>query len=186
MAQDNRSLAHFELTGIPPAPRGLPKIQVAFSIDAEGLLSVEAADLGTSRSQNISVKASSGLSQEEVDKLVQQGELFHQADILRRDLAELKNKAETLVYQTEQAVEAYADFVPPELIAVVQEDTNHLRGLMAGGSDLESLRGAHAQLENSAFELAEALYGDDAETPTIDESPENHTAETDEQTLENS
>ena len=186
MAQDNRSLAHFELTGIPPAPRGLPKIQVAFSIDAEGLLSVEAADLGTSRSQNISVKASSGLSQEEVDKLVQQGELFHQADILRRDLAELKNKAETLVYQTEQAVEAYADFVPPELIAVVQEDTNHLRGLMAGGSDLESLRGAHAQLENSAFELAEALYGDDAETPTIDESPENQTAETDEQTLENS
>ena len=92
MAQDNRSLARFELTGIPPAPRGVPKIQVTFAIDANGILSVEARDLGTGRRQAVSVTATSGLNQAEVDTLVQEGERFKETDQLRRDLAEMRNQ----------------------------------------------------------------------------------------------
>ncbi|MCH2108140.1 MAG: molecular chaperone DnaK [Polyangiaceae bacterium] len=160
MAQDNRSLAEFELTGIPPAPRGVPKIEVLFTVDAEGLLSVRAVDLGTGHSQDVSIKPSSGLSQDEVDTLVDQGEQFKMADVLRRDLAELKNQAETLLYTTEQAVEAYADLVPQGSLEVVQEDIDSLRSILASGSDLETLRAAYAQLENTSHELAESIYGD--------------------------
>lgn len=160
MAQDNTSLAQFELTGIPPAPRGVPKIQVTFSINAEGLLSVEAVDLGTNRSQTVEVSPTSGLSQEQVDDLVEQGEKFKDADQLRRSLAELRNQAETLIYTTEEAVQAYGDLLDPERAAQVQVDIDELRAMLASGSDLETLREAHAQLENAAFEIAEAMYGD--------------------------
>jgi molecular chaperone DnaK len=161
MAADNRSLAEFELTGIPPAPRGVPKIQVTFSVDAEGLLSVEANDLGTNRSQTVAVTPASGLTQEQVDKLIEQGERFKDADQLRRNLAELRNQAETLIYTTEEAISAYGDLLNPDRAAQVQIDIDELRAMLASGADLESLREAHAQLENAAFEIAEAMYGGD-------------------------
>jgi molecular chaperone DnaK len=161
MAADNRSLAQFELTGIPPAPRGVPKIQVTFSVDAEGLLSVEAIDLGTNRSQTVAVTPASGLTQEQVDTLIEQGERFKDADQLRRNLAELRNQAETLIYTTEEAISAYGDLLNPERAAQVQVDIDELRAMLASGADLESLREAHAQLENAAFEIAEAMYGGD-------------------------
>src|SRR6185295_824673 len=107
MAADNRSLAKFELTGIPPAPRGIPKIQVTFRIDANGILSVEAKDLGTGRKQNVSVKPTSGLSEAEIGRLVDDAAKFKETDELRRVLAELRNQAETLIYTTEQALEGY-------------------------------------------------------------------------------
>ncbi len=160
MAADNRSLAQFELTGIPPAPRGVPKIQVTFSINAEGLLSVEAVDMGTNRSQTVEVTPASGLSQDQVDELVSQGDKFKEADQMRRSLAELKNQAETLIYTTEEAINAYGDLLEPERAEQVQSDIDELRAMLASGADLESLREAHAQLENAAFEIAEAMYGD--------------------------
>src|SRR5690606_21468725 len=92
MAVDNRSLARFELTGIPPAPRGVPKIEVTFRIDENGLVRVEAKDLGTGRTQEIRVTPTSGLNNDEVDRLVQEGERFKETDSLRRDLAELRNQ----------------------------------------------------------------------------------------------
>jgi len=164
MAGDNTSLAQFELTGIPPAPRGVPKIQVTFSINAEGLLSVEAIDLGTNRSQTVEVSPASGLSQEQVDDLVEQGEKFKDADQLRRSLAELRNQAETLIYTTEEAIQAYGDLLDPDRAAQVQVDIDELRAMLSSGSDLETLREAHAQLENAAFEIAEAMYGDPDDT----------------------
>ena len=177
MATDNTSLAQFELTGIPPAPRGVPKIQVIFSISAEGLLEVKAIDQGTNRSQTVEVSPTSGLSQEQVDTLVEQGEKFQEADKLRRNLAELRNQAETLIYTTEEAVQAYGDLLSPERAAQVQNDINSLRSMLAGGTDLESLREAHAQLENAAFEIAEAMYGDDTDDGSgdaiITDPPEN-------------
>src|SRR6185369_4896467 len=109
MATDNRSLARFELTGIPPAPRGVPKIQVSFRIDANGILSVEAKDLGTGRVQAVSVRPTSGLSEAEIGRLVSEGERFKETDEIRKTLAELRNQAETLIYTTEQALEGYAD-----------------------------------------------------------------------------
>jgi len=158
MAVDNRSLARFELTGIPPAPRGVPKIQVSFRIDANGILSVEAKDLGTGRSQAVNVTPTSGLNPNEIDKLVSEGEKFKETDQLRRDLAEMHNQAATLIYTTEQALEGYADLLAPEKLEKVRGEVDLLKKMMETGATLDSLRGAYAQLENSTFEIAEAMY----------------------------
>src|SRR5262249_61888300 len=93
MSADTRSLARFELTGIPPAPRGVPKIQVTFRVDGNGILSVEAKDLGTGRHQNVRITPTSGLSKNDIDRLVAEAEKFLSSDALRRQLAELKNQA---------------------------------------------------------------------------------------------
>src|SRR4051812_11276746 len=102
MAADNRSLAQFDLTGIPPAPRGVPKIKVTFRIDENGILSVQATDLGTMRSQSVEVRPTTGLSTEEISGLIEEGDRFKETDKLRRELAELNNQAQTLIYTSEQ------------------------------------------------------------------------------------
>ena len=160
MSADCRSLARFELAGIPPAPRGMPKIQVAFRIDENGIVRVEAKDLGTGRVQEVRVTATSGLSSDEVDRLVTDGERFKQTDQLRRDLAELRNQADTLVYTTEQALDGYADLLAPDLLDDVRNDCNQLRRLLEGGGDLDALRAAYAKLEGAAFRIAESMYAD--------------------------
>ena len=159
MASDNRSLARFELTGIPPAPRGVPKIQVAFRIDANGILAVEARDLGTNRSQAINITPTSGLTANEIDRLVGEGEKFKETDQLRRDLAELRNQAETLLYTTEQALEGYSDLLAPEKIESVREDLKALRKTLESGGDIIAIREAYSRLETATFEIAEAMYG---------------------------
>jgi len=161
MAADNRSLAHFELTGIPPAPRGVPKIQVTFRIDANGILAVEAKDLGTGRSTEISVTPTSGLTENEIGRIVEDGDRFKASDEIRRALAELRNQAETLVYTTEQAIEGYADLLDAQRVDEIRGDVENLRGLLDSGADLEALREAYGQLENATFEIAEAMYGSD-------------------------
>ncbi|WP_438017559.1 molecular chaperone DnaK [Sorangium sp. So ce315] len=161
MATDCRSLARFELTGIPPAPRGLPKIQVTFRIDENGIVRVEARDLGTGRVQEVRVTPTSGLTPDEVDRLVAEGERFKQTDALRRELAELRNQAETLVYTTEQALEGYGDLLDAELLGEVHADCAALRKLLDGGGDLDALRDAYARLEGAAFRIAESMYGGD-------------------------
>jgi molecular chaperone DnaK len=159
MAQDNRSLARFELTGIPPAPRGVPKVQVTFRIDANGILSVEAKDLGTGRTQAISITPTSGLTQDEINRLVTEGEKFKETDSLRRELAELKNQADTLIYTTQQALEGYADLLAPEKVAAVKSDIQALQHSLSAASDLTTIREAYSRLENATFEIAEAMYG---------------------------
>ncbi|WP_044241599.1 molecular chaperone DnaK [Chondromyces apiculatus] len=163
MAADCRSLARFELTGIPPAPRGVPKIQVTFRIDENGIVRVEAKDLGTGRKQEVKVTPTSGLSPDEVDRLVDEGDRFKETDQLRRELAELRNQAETLVYTTEQAMEGYADLLDPALFEEVSGNCATLRKLLEGGGDLEALRTAYARLESAAFRIAESIYGGDDE-----------------------
>jgi molecular chaperone DnaK len=160
MAADCRSLARFELTGIPPAPRGMPKIQVTFRIDENGIVRVEARDLGTGRVQEVRVTPTSGLTADEVERLVTDGEKFKQTDALRRDLAELRNQADTLVYTTEQALDGYADLLDPALLDEVRADCNALRRLLEGGGDLDALRAAYAKLEGAAFRIAESMYAD--------------------------
>jgi molecular chaperone DnaK len=159
MATDNRGLAKFELTGIPPAPRGVPKIQVTFRIDANGILSVEAKDLGTGRTQNVSVKPTSGLSESEIGQLVEDAARFKETDELRRVLAELRNQAETLVYTTEQALEGYGDLLDAERIDEVKNDIAVLRESLDSGADLQTIRDAYARLEAATFQIAEAMYG---------------------------
>ncbi len=159
MSADNRSLARFELTGIPPAPRGVPKIQVTFRIDANGILAVEAKDLGTGRSQNVSVKPTSGLAAAEIERLIAEGERHKESDELRKQLAEMRNQAETLLYTTEQALESYADLIDAEKLAGVRAEAASLKELLSGGAPLDTLREAYGRLETATFELAEAMYG---------------------------
>jgi molecular chaperone DnaK len=159
MAADNRSLARFELTGIPPAPRGVPKIQVTFKIDANGIVSVEAKDLGTGRAQSINVTPSSGLSKEDVERLVTEAEKHKNTDALRREMAELKNQAETLLYTTEAALEGYKDLVAPDVLEGLRGDVADLRRQLDAGSDVEGIRNAYQKLEATTFQIAESLYG---------------------------
>ncbi len=136
----------------------MPKVQVSFAIDANGILSVEARDLGTGRTQAISVTATSGLKQAEVDALVQDGERFKETDQLRRDLAEMRNQAETLIYTTEQALEGYADLLEPAKLESVHQDVQILKKMLETGANLDALRDAYSRLENATFEIAEAMY----------------------------
>src|SRR3954468_517075 len=166
MSVDNRSLARFELTGLPPAPRGVPKIQVTFRVDGNGILNVEAKDLGTGRSQGVSVTPTSGLQPDEIDRLVVEAGKFQASDSLRRELAELKNQAETLVYTTEQALEGYADLLAPEKLEAVRHEVQVLKKMLETGANLETVREAYSRLENATFEIAEAMYASSDAEPS--------------------
>jgi len=159
MAADNRTLARFELTPIPPAPRGIPQIEVTFDIDAEGILHVFAKDLGTGREQSITVVASSGLSKNQISEMVADAEHYRQSDVKRRELAELKNSAETLLYTTERAIDECAEMVAQSVIETVKADIEQLRELLQGSGDAIASRDALQQLELSAYQIAESMYG---------------------------
>ena len=161
MAADNRSLAQFDLTGIPPAPRGVPKIKVTFRVDENGILSVQATDLGTQRSQSIEVRPTSGLSTDEIASLIDEGDRFKETDKLRRELAELSNQAKTLIYTSEQALEGYADLIGEDAAEGVRQHVEVLKQALDGGLDMEAMRHAYAQLEAATFAIAESMYGGD-------------------------
>jgi molecular chaperone DnaK len=161
MACDNRSLAHFELTGIPPAPRGVPKVQVAFRVDSNGILHVEAKDLGTGKSQAMKVTPTSGLTQEQIGRVVEESDRFRETDTLRRELAEIRNQAETLLYTTEQALEGYADLLEPGVVSSVRHEAARVRALLEESGNLDEIRDAYQGLEAAAFKIAESMYGSD-------------------------
>jgi molecular chaperone DnaK len=165
MAADNRSLARFELTGIPPAPRGVPKIQVTFQLDANGVVNIEAKDLGTGRAQAMTVTPTSGLSMDEVNKLVSEGEAHKAGDEQRRELADLRNSAETLLYTAEQAFEGYADLVEEDTLNRAKQCAATLRDKLTSQASLEEVRAAYQKLEGLTFAIAEALYADPAAEP---------------------
>jgi molecular chaperone DnaK len=162
MAADNRSLAEFELTGIPPAPRGVPKIQVTFTIDANGILHVEATDLGTGMTTEVSITPHSGLNPNEIDRIVKESEEHRELDKRRAEIAELRNQAETLVYTTRQALEGYADLIDPTLLEEVRTDCDTLRQLLEQQGDFDSIRTAYAKLEGAAYRIAESMYGEES------------------------
>jgi molecular chaperone DnaK len=162
MAADNRSLARFELTGIPAAPRGVPKIQVTFRIDADGLVNVEAKDLGTGKAQTVRVRPTSGLSQQEIEQLINEADKFKFADELRRELADVRNQAETLLYTTEAALDGYANLVDVRMLDDTRALAVGLRGLLNGNGDLSEIRDAYQKLEAMTFQIAEKLYGSDS------------------------
>ncbi|NLY95296.1 MAG: molecular chaperone DnaK [Myxococcales bacterium] len=158
MAADNKSLARFELADIPPAPRGVPAIEVAFEIDADGIVNVSAKDLGTGREQSVRVVAASGLTEDDIQRIIDEADRMKQSDAVRRELAELRNQAQALIYSSERAIEAAADLVAPELAERVSADIAALRELIEGGDALDLRAGLQA-LEQSAYEMAEAMYG---------------------------
>jgi molecular chaperone DnaK len=120
MAADNKSLGKFTLDGIPPAPRGVPQIEVTFDIDADGILKVDATDQATGRSQHITVTASSGLTEDEVERMTQEAEQYAEQDRHRRELAEAVNAADNAIYASEKALREIADSAPPEEVTWVK------------------------------------------------------------------
>ncbi len=159
MATDNRTLAKFELSPIPPAPRGVPEIEVTFEIDADGIMNVSAIDRGTGKQQTVRVVASSGLTKDEVETMVSDADKFKHTDKKRKDLAEIRNSAEALLYTSSRAVTECADLVPADVLARVKEDVDSLRALVDGTGDLAAIREGLQRLEVSAYKIAESMYG---------------------------
>jgi molecular chaperone DnaK len=158
MADDNKSLAKFELAPILPAPRGVPEVEVTFDIDADGVVNVSAKDLGTSREQNIVVVASSGLTQEDIERIIGEADAYKTTDQKRRDLAELRNAAEALLYTSERAVAECRDMVAEHILAQVDADIESLHACVDEG-DAIAIKDALETLELSAYKIAEAMYG---------------------------
>ncbi|HEB90387.1 MAG TPA: molecular chaperone DnaK [Deltaproteobacteria bacterium] len=157
MAEDNMTLGRFELVGIPPAPRGVPQIEVTFAIDTDGVVNVSAKDLGTGRSQGIEVTASSGLSEEEVERLVAEAEGNAVADKALRSLIETQNKADALMYSAAKTLEEFAEDIDETDREAVSAQIEATRALM-GGEDPAALEAAIAELSRLSYGLTERLY----------------------------
>jgi molecular chaperone DnaK len=162
MAAYNKKLGMFELTGLPPAPRGVPQIEVAFDIDANGIVHVSAKDLGTGKQQSIRIVASSGLTEQEIQKMIADAEQHKSSDKKKKELADVKNSADGLIYTTEKALEEYATLLPSKDMAEIRTDLEALKAVV-GSEDLPKIKAAVQRLEGSAYRIADALYssGDD-------------------------
>jgi molecular chaperone DnaK len=157
MSADNKSLSHFELTGIPPAPRGVPKIEVAFDIDADGVLSVSARDHGTNRVQTVTVTPTTGLSEADIDRLVSESYEMADADLVRRQLAEARNKGEGLMYSSEKALAEFGGLLPEDEREFLATELADCR-LAIEGDDLMTVQDAVARLEVAGQRIGEAIY----------------------------
>lgn len=159
MASDNKSLGRFILDGIPPAPRGVPKVEVTFDIDANGILNVTAKDQATGKEQKITITGSSGLSEDEVQRMVKEAEANAAADQKRRDAILVKNEAESLVFQSEKTLTELGDKVPSELKADVETKIQTLRGILdSDPENIERIKPAHEELAQALSKVGEAVY----------------------------
>jgi len=157
MANDNKLLGQFDLVGIPPAPRGMPQIEVTFDIDANGIVHVSAKDLATQKEQSIKITASSGLSKEEVEKLVKDAQAHTDEDKKRRKTAEAKNQADTLIYQTEKNLSEHGDKIAAEDKTKIEEAVAALKKAMEG-TDPGAIESATQTLTTASHKLAEEMY----------------------------
>ena len=157
MAADNMTLARFDLTGIPPAPRGVPQIEVAFNIDANGIVNVSAKDLGTGKEQSIQITASSGLSDADIEKLVKEAEAHAADDKKKQDLISARNQADGLIYGTEKSIKDLGDKLDAALKSDIEGKIASLKTLMEG-EDIEAIKKATEELAQASHKLAEQLY----------------------------
>jgi len=157
MARDNRTLGRFTLEGIPPAPRGIPQIEVTFDIDANGIVSVRAKDLGTNKEQAITISGSGGLAKDDVDRMVKDADLHAKEDAERRKAIETRNQLDSLVYQTEKTLREQRDNLPAADISAVESALNEGREALKG-EDVAAMERARDQINQVAHKLAEAMY----------------------------
>jgi molecular chaperone DnaK len=162
MAGDNRTLGRFELVGIPMAPRGVPQIEVTFDIDANGIVHVSAKDLGTGKEQSIKITASSGLSEEEIKKLVKDADAHAEEDKKKKELIEARNHADTLAYSVEKNVKEFGDKIDAAEKAKIEEGIAKVKKAIEG-DDLEAIKAAQEELTNASHKLAEAMYAKTAQ-----------------------
>jgi len=156
-ARDNRTLGRFQLTDIPPAPRGMPQIEVAFDIDANGILNVSAKDLGTGKQQSIEIKSSSGLSEDEIEKMTKDAESHAEEDKKKREVVDLKNQADQLIWQTEKTLKEHGEKVSAETRGNIENAVNNLKET-AKGEDGDAIKKAIEKLGEAGQELGKTLY----------------------------
>jgi molecular chaperone DnaK len=157
MSTDNKTLGRFELVGIPPAQRGVPQIEVTFDIDANGIVHVSAKDLGTGKEQAIKIEASSGLSDEEVEKMVNDAEQFAEEDKSKRERVEVKNQAETLIYSTEKSVSELGEKLPEEDKTKIEACSEQLKKSLET-DDIDAIKSDLEALTQASHKMAELLY----------------------------
>ncbi len=157
MAADNKRIGQFDLTGIAPAPRGVPQIEVTFDIDANGILNVSAKDQGTGKEQSIKITASSGLSEDEINRMVHDAEAHAEEDKRKKELADIRNQADTLVYSTEKSLEEHGGKLDAETKDLISRDLEALKKVQSG-EDAQAIKNAVDQLSKSAQKLAEVVY----------------------------
>ncbi|HLV82006.1 MAG TPA: molecular chaperone DnaK [Chthonomonadaceae bacterium] len=158
IAAANKLLGDFQLTGIPPAPRAVPQIEVTFDIDANGIVSVSARDKATGREQKITISGSGSLNKDEIDRMVKEAASHAEEDKKQRERAEARNKAEALIYQTEKNLKDLGDKAPSDLKVTVENNISNLRTALNGESDTEELQRLTTELEQSTYRLSEMLY----------------------------
>jgi molecular chaperone DnaK len=159
MARDNKSLARFELLGIPPARRGVPKIEVTFEVDANGILSVTARDLGTNNERQVRIRATSGLSEREIERIMAEAEANRLADVRRKELAALRNKANGLMYTTERSLTELGSCLTDDEMRQIRRDIERCKKALES-DDLDIIQRALEQLEQSSYRIAEVMYKD--------------------------
>ncbi len=184
MAAFNKTLGKFQLVGIPPAPRGMPQIEVAFDIDANGILNVSAKDLGTGNQQQIRIEGGSGLDEAEVEQMVKDAEAHAEEAHKLRELAEARNQAETLVYSTEKSLAEHRDSLDEETVTTIEERVEALKAA-ADGEDAAEIRTKSEELMEAAHKLAQAVYEKvQAEQAAAQPSAGNGEAASDEEVVE--
>jgi len=170
MARDNRTLGKFHLVGIPPAPRGIPQIEVTFDIDANGILNVSAKDLGTGKEQKITITSSSGLSKEEVEKMTKEGELHAEEDRRHKDEVENKNRADSLVYSVEKLLKENREKISESDAKNIESALDDAKKTIQEG-DISKINDAVERLTQASHKLAEAMYKQASTARAAQEAP---------------
>jgi molecular chaperone DnaK len=169
MAADNKTLGRFQLTNIPPAPRGIPQIEVTFDIDANGIVNVKAKDLGTNKEQSITITSSTNLTDEEIEKMVKEAEANKEADQKRKEEADLRNESEQLIYATEKAIKDLGDKVDSKDKEKAENEIKELREALSK-NDIEDIKAKKEKLNESAMALATKVYEEAAKKAQEQES----------------
>ena len=173
MAADNKMLGQFNLEDIPPAPRGMPQIEVTFDIDANGIVSVSAKDKGTNKEQKITIQASGGLSDEDIEKMVKEAEENADADKARRELVEARNQAESLIHSTEKSIEEHSDKVDPSTVEAIELAVAALKDELEN-DNADKIKSGIQNVTEAAMKLGEAIYKaqqDEADEPMASDGP---------------
>jgi len=169
--RDNKLLGNFRLDGIPPAPRGVPQVEVKFDIDANGILSVTALDKGTNKQSDIKITGASTLSSDEVDRMVNEAEKFADADKEKREAVDVRNQADSMVYQTEKQLSELADKVPADVKEKVEGKLNDLKASLQT-EDVEAIKAAQEALQQEVVQLGQAIYSNAEGAQPGGEGPE--------------
>jgi molecular chaperone DnaK len=156
-AKDNKSLGNFELTGLPPAPRGVPQIEVAFDIDANGIVHVHAKDLATGKEQSMQITGGSALGKDDINRMVQEAEAHAEEDRKRREAVELRNEADNLVFRTEKLLSENADKINDDVRKPVEEGIAEVKSALEG-EDNDRVKAAVDKLNSAAANLGQAMY----------------------------